>query len=253
LINSISIFAIKLRGKEDRGINAFKPIFVIVGVAYASVFAVRIDRGLTVAQRESALNWNVITNVGDAAIVVPIAAIFGALLWLGKDQRGALVWLSLFGISSFSVVATQAAYAGWGVGIRQFDFTGISGHAMGAASVLPLMGYFIGSRFSHSAGVVAAAFGGLLAMLVALSRVVLGDHSWSEVTSGYAIGAGISVATIAFLRTPPRIFAASIVLAIALLAVVLAAQGTRAPSHRLTVRLALYLSGHTAPFERWRQ
>jgi hypothetical protein len=39
---------------------------------------------------------------------------------------------------------TKIAYLGWGIGMRSFDFTGISGHAM-TATLLPHIGARLGS------------------------------------------------------------------------------------------------------------
>jgi len=199
---------------------------------------------------EIALNWVSITDFGDTAVMIPVALALAAWMFASRDPRSALAWLSLFGAGGLLVLSSQIAYAGWGIGVRQFDFTGVSGHSMAATSVFTVVGYFIGSRFSAMAAFLGGVLGYCAGILVGISRVLLGDHSPSEVVVGCMLGGAIALATIAILRTRPRIASAAAFFAFTFFALVFGLHGHRAPSHRLAVDVALYLSGRSAPFTR---
>jgi len=196
------------------------------------------------------LNWTFITDLGDAAVMVPIALAIAVWLLAGRAWRGALAWLGLFGTGAFLVFCTKVAYAGWGIGVQEFDFTGISGHSMSATSVLAVVGYFIGSRFSKAAAIAAGSLGCCAGVIVGISRVVLGDHSPSEVVLGCALGGSIALAAIGMIRAHPRNAAAVVAFVFTVLMLIFTLHGERAPSEQLTVKVALYLSGRTTPFMR---
>ena len=94
----------------------------------------------------------------------------------------------LFGAASLSVALSKIAFFGWGLGIPRLDFTGFSGHSMLVGSVLPILGWLLASRARPSLRLTAAAIGAACALLIAVSRVVLGYHSISEVVTGLPIG-----------------------------------------------------------------
>jgi membrane-associated phospholipid phosphatase len=196
------------------------------------------------------LNWIVITDLGDAAVMVPIALAIAVWLSASHAWRGALAWLSLFGGGAFLVICTKVAYAGWGVGVEALDFTGVSGHSMSATSVLAVAGYLIGGRYSKSAAILAGLLGYGAGVAVGVSRVALGDHSPSEVVVGCTLGGAIALAAIGIIQARLRMVAAPMVFAFTMLALVLTLHGHRAPSERLTVKVALYLSGRSTPCTR---
>jgi len=179
-----------------------------------------------------------------------MAMALATLLMASQGTRSALAWLSLFGAGAFFVLSTQIAYAGWDIGVEQFDFTGISGHSFGATSVFSVAAYYIGSRFSAAAAFVAGCLGFCLGILVGISRIILGAHSPSEVIIGCALGGAIALASNATLRYRPRTGFVTVLFAFAIGAIVCCSQEHRAPSHQLAVRVALYLTGRSAPFAR---
>ena len=183
--------------------------------------------------------------------MLPMALLVAIWLSASRAWRGAVAWVVLFAIGSALVVCTKVAYLGWGVGFRPLDFTGISGHAMTATATLSVAGYFAGDRYSRFAAIAAGSFGCLLGVAIAISRVIIGVHSPSEVVVGCALGCAIALASIRVIHTYRRVVASPVVFVIALVALVVTLHGERAPSEHLITRLALYLSGHSAPFARY--
>ena len=75
------------------------------------------------------MNWQVVTFFGDSTVLLPSAAVLFIVLFLRKDSKQlAWHWALLFGITGAIVCASKLAFMGWGIGIRELDFTGFSGH-----------------------------------------------------------------------------------------------------------------------------
>jgi membrane-associated phospholipid phosphatase len=214
--------------------------------------------------------WAAVTRLGEAEILLP-AFVFGAA-WLafarpsaggrlafafagpgardGAEQidparEAALAWIT--GVIAATVVTTvsKVAFLGFGLGSAALDFTGFSGHSMYSMAILPVLAAILwGAR--------GAAFGVVLALVVLVSRVEVGAHSWSEALSGAVLGGAVAWWTLSvYLR---HVDAARIPL---WLPIVLAAWLTvlpwRAPpsrTHQVVVAVSLWLSERTQPYTR---
>jgi membrane-associated phospholipid phosphatase len=196
------------------------------------------------------LIWTAVTDLGDSAVMVPMALIVAAWLLASRSWRGAGWWLVLFGLGALLVVCTKIAFLGWGIGIRALDFTGVSGHGMTAASTLTVAGFLAGDRYSKFLAFVGVGLGATFAVMIAVSRVILGFHSPAEVVIGCALGFAIAVASIGIVRANPRVAAVPSVFILLLLTFVIAVHGRRAPTEHLITKIALYLSGRSTPFVR---
>lgn len=83
--------------------------------------------------------WHVLTRLGEAQILLPLALLAGlALMRTAQARPQAVRWLSLLLAAAFVTTLSKVAFIGWGIGWRAFDFTGVSGHAMFAAAVYPV-------------------------------------------------------------------------------------------------------------------
>jgi membrane-associated phospholipid phosphatase len=194
--------------------------------------------------------WTTITSFGDLAIMAPAALAIMGWLVLAGEQRLALRWGTLFAIGMALAVATKIAFIGWGIGIRSLDFTGISGHAMRVAAVVPVLSYLILQKSSPMVRLSGVILGFLFAAFVGLSRLTLHIHSISEVASGFLLGSAVSLC---FIRSAGVLQAhvlnrTRIAASLALLLVAPYAQP--APTQRWLTQATLYLSGHDKPFMR---
>lgn len=195
--------------------------------------------------------WLFITNFGDSSVMLPCALLIALWLLAGLSARAALLWLLLFGAASLSVALSKIAFFGWGLGIPHLDFTGFSGHSMLVGSVMPILGWLLASR----ARLTAAALGAVCALLIAISRVVLGYHSVSEVVTGLPIGYAASASLLWLLRgqevvLKPRQAALGASL---LLLPLLLLHGTNAPTQRVLERLAVKFADEQNPWTRAHQ
>ncbi len=85
-----------------------------------------------------------------------------ALIWLLLVPRAtatALWWLAGTAVAALVTTFTKVAFIGYEVGYAPWDYTGISGHAMFAAAVLPVLASLLAGNASPRwrMGAVAAA------------------------------------------------------------------------------------------------
>ena len=189
--------------------------------------------------------WTFLTNYGDTAVTLPLAAAAFALFALSGSVRLLRGWLLAVGACGLVVALLKIGLsdcAAAGPLGRPFSPSGHSAMSTLIYGGLALLGS-AGRPFGVRVAVLAAALA--LALAIGVSRVVVHAHSPAEVVAGLAIGAaallllGVGTAG-ATVRVPPLAL-----LAIAL-AVVLAMHGTRWPIEQQLQRLAALLH-HEVP------
>jgi membrane-associated phospholipid phosphatase len=136
--------------------------------------------------------WYFLSAFGDPYLTLPLACVIG--LWLAATgrARSALVWGALFGCAMLMVGVTKFAYAGWGIELNAVHFTVISGHTMLSSAVYPMAFYLCARGLGARAGRWSARLGVLFAVLIGVSRVMIGAHSESEVVVGWLVGFALS-------------------------------------------------------------
>jgi hypothetical protein len=145
---------------------------------------------------------------------------------------------------------SKLAFIGWGIGWAALDFTGISGHAMFAAAVYPLLLGTLTPASPRFAPWLAMSAGAALALLVGVSRVAVHAHSWSEVAAGLTLGGAVSM--ISLMReglTECRV-KLWVPLATAAWLLLMPVHASASNSHALVTRMALALSGRHNPYTR---
>ena len=197
------------------------------------------------------LFWHALTRLGEAQILLPVLLLAAAWLTLARGEGGlAARWLGATAAAALLTTASKIAFMGDGLGWAALDFTGLSGHAMFAAAVLPvLLAWASGAvSLSHQGWRAAAGYG--LAVAVALSRVMVHAHSISEALGGLVLGAAASAWVLC--ATPPAPLRLPRWLAPALLAWALLGVAVAPPSrtHGWVTRLALAISGRAVPYQR---
>ncbi|MDT3721175.1 phosphatase PAP2 family protein [Pseudomonas oryzihabitans] len=194
--------------------------------------------------------WPFITNFGDATLMLPGALVVGLLLALGSGVRGMLLWFSLFAGACLLTAATKIAFFGWCIGSRELDFTGISGHSLQAASILPTLAWLVfGQRGQRG---LTFCLGAVLAVLVSYSRVRLGYHSLSEAISGTVLGLAVASLCLRLLPEPAYLslkWKLPVVFSL-LLPLLLVQHGERAPTHTLMQKLGTLAAGRERPYSR---
>ena len=195
--------------------------------------------------------WRLITPLGESLILMP--AVFVLAAWLLPREQGPYLvkrWLlAVLGAAALTAIS-KVAFMGWGVGSARFNFTGISGHTMFAAAVYPLLLRTLVSTGPARWHRSAVLLGYLLAILIGVSRVKLGAHSWSEVVSGFWLGAAASGGVLWLARVPVAHPPRWLLGGVAAWLIVMAVGAPPSPAHGWITQVALTLSGRPAPYTR---
>lgn len=189
--------------------------------------------------------WHVITRLGEAQLLVP-AALWACLALLNQpDSRLVGVrWLQALVVAAGLTLLSKIAFIGWGLGSATFNFTGISGHAMFAAAIYPLLTATLIGRLPAPWQRATVVLSFVLVLLVGVSRVMVMAHSVSEVVAGFVVGSAVVAYAVGYIGLP-RIklnFYVPLILALWLLLTPL--QMPQVPTHSMVTHLALLLSGH---------
>ncbi|CAG2146472.1 phosphatase PAP2 family protein [Cupriavidus plantarum] len=196
------------------------------------------------------MNWHLVSFFGESAFLIPCAAfLYGWLRWRGAGDV-ARHWLLAFSVTAALVLISKLAFMGWGIGSARMNFTGFSGHAMMAASILPVLLYLMVPAGRPALGVLAALAGVLAALAVGLSRLMLQAHSVSEVASGLAIGFCVSLPFILRRGVPRGAVTMALVSAALGTLLILPVGRVAGVTHEWVQDLATFLSGRDRPYER---
>jgi membrane-associated phospholipid phosphatase len=196
--------------------------------------------------------WYAITNLGGAGVALPLA--FAIALWLlaGYSWRMAASWLLLLGAAIGVVTATKIAFLGWGVGVRELDFTGVSGHAMLSTAVYPVAFFLMLQGVRSGLRAAGVAVGLVTGIAVGLSRVVLEAHSPSEAVAGVVVGALTALIFVRYWWNAQSGRLSGAAVALSLAALTFALHDVHVPTHRWVTHIALTVSGHGQPYVRAR-
>ncbi|MEX4003626.1 phosphatase PAP2 family protein [Paraburkholderia sp. EG285A] len=147
--------------------------------------------------------WSAISNLGDAALTIPLAIV--CFVWLTRSPAGARVaisWVALLSAAMLLVGVTKILYAGCGIQIRSLDFRMISGHTMLASAIWPMSWLIVlndGSRIKSGAAIWP---GIVFATAIGISRVFDEAHTVSEVVSGWSLGMLVTILLIRWSGAP---------------------------------------------------
>ncbi|OYU78892.1 MAG: phosphatidic acid phosphatase [Burkholderiales bacterium PBB5] len=204
-----------------------------------------------VSTESAGVFWPLITRLGEAQILLPALLLACALLaWRRGAARWAGAWLTLTATAAALTTATKVAFIGFGWGLPALDFTGISGHAMFAAAIWPPLLRLAEGHWPLRRPGSGVWLGALLAALVAVSRVMVGAHSWSEVAAGFALGGAVSAAALWRPSLPRQPLWRGVPLLLAAWGVLGTAAAPPSRTHDWVTRLALAAARREQPFLR---
>lgn len=198
------------------------------------------------------MNWHFLTFFGDSMLLLPCAVIiFIILMFSPASRKPTWQWTLLFGGVGAVVCVSKLAFMGWGIGSREFDFTGFSGHSALSASIWPVMLWLLSGRFSPVVRRMAVLVGYLLAIVVGYSRLAIHVHSTSEVITGLLLGLVVSSTFLLLQRnTPPPRLSYRKIAATLVLPLILINTGSAAPTQGLLERIAVTIAPVHKPFVR---
>lgn len=196
-------------------------------------------------------DWLLFTRLGEAQILLP-AGLLVMLTLLRRPEARPLAgwWAGLIGLATLLTTATKVAFFGWGIGVPELNFTGVSGHAMFASAVYPLLFATLASHAPPTGRRLALAGGCALALMVGVSRVKVGAHSDSEVLAGLLVGGSATLAALALARLPRGLIGPSVPMVVVLWLAAMPAYAPASRTHSMVIQLSLRLSGHAVPYTR---
>jgi membrane-associated phospholipid phosphatase len=195
--------------------------------------------------------WHLITRLGEAQVLLPAFAV--VLVWLVLRLRApkvALTWLLCVSIATLLTTLSKVAFIGWGIGYAPLDFTGISGHSMFSAAVLPVLAAAAASTSSPRVQRWAPLAGYALAAVIGASRIVVHAHSPSEAFAGFVVGGIASAAAITLAQAPRTHLPKIAMVFFGLWFAGMPAGAPPSPTHSWVTRLSLAVSGHSVPYTR---
>jgi membrane-associated phospholipid phosphatase len=196
--------------------------------------------------------WALLGRLGEAQLLLPAMA--AAVLWLLRTPANrplAAAWVGAVLAAALVTTASKVAFIGWEIGYAPLDFSGLSGHSMFAAAVLPVLMRVAAGHAAPPWPRLAIAFGYALALLIAVSRLKTGAHSVADIAPGFALGALASAASMRFTHAPRAPTPAWLAGALAAWLLVLPFNAPASRSHDWVTQLSLQVSGRDRPYTRW--
>jgi membrane-associated phospholipid phosphatase len=139
-----------------------------------------------------------LTDFADQAVVLPMVLAIAVMLAIQGWRRGASVWLGVV-LATFSVMlAMKLVCLGCTPVFGPADIRSPSGH-VAAATVIA--GGLAALHTQRRAGILAVGL--FAAVVIGISRLVLGMHSLPEVTLGAMVGLGGAVTLLSLAGPPP--------------------------------------------------
>ena len=192
--------------------------------------------------------WQFITHLGSASLLLPFFGIALIELWFSHQKSAIFLWILALAIGVMLTLISKVLFLGWGIGIASLNFTGISGHAFLATSIIPIVFYSFSGGLQVKAKNIGFWLGLILSLLVGISRIVLGMHSWSEVVSGWILGLTVCVFALSVIKYNEKPYSYLHLTIMVFLIALGSTTPNYLPTHDLETKLALYLSGHDKPF-----
>jgi membrane-associated phospholipid phosphatase len=132
--------------------------------------------------------WEDVTNLGDAALIVPASLALCIYLWAAGFRRAALAWggalLSCAALAFLLKVGFRTCHAQLG----EFAIVSPSGHAALATTLYGSVAVLFARGCRTLAGVAVGLSAAALSGAVGVSRVMLHAHTALEVSAGLLIG-----------------------------------------------------------------
>ncbi|MDR7098312.1 membrane-associated phospholipid phosphatase [Lysobacter niabensis] len=134
--------------------------------------------------------WHLLSLPGAAGLALPLLACAALLLahHSSDGARAARRWLLAAAGAVTLVIACKIAFYGWGTGIRAWNLTCPSGHAVLALLLWPAFLGLLVPPHRRAWRALAITTGVLVGIGCGVSRLMIHAHPLSEVLAGLALG-----------------------------------------------------------------
>jgi membrane-associated phospholipid phosphatase len=154
-----------------------------------------------------------LTDFADQAVILPLVLATAFALAVQGWRRGALIWLIVVAATFAATLALKLVFLSCSPLFGPIDVHSPSGHVAAATVVAGGLAAMLSRR---RVSILPAAM--LAAIVVGVSRLVLGLHSLPEVVIGALIGLTGAAALLRFAGAPPRLKIAPLITIIVVVA-----------------------------------
>lgn len=140
-------------------------------------------------------------HLGDVRLTAALAGTVAILLLMAKAYRAALWWCCLIGTTFGLVAGSKIMFLAWGLHSSLMNFKAISGHAAGAAAVLPIVAFLVAQQGGRAKQGLAILTGVLVSIGVVASLVYHAEHTPSEALAGWLLGTSATICSWMRLRS----------------------------------------------------
>ncbi len=140
-------------------------------------------------------------HLADSAWALPLALGMALALVAQAQWRSALVWLVSLGCAVLLIMSGKMAFDLFGWSLPRWQFYNISGHAMFASALYPVLGGFLTAGLGRGWRILGIGAGLAFALTMAVALVWRLDHTLSETVLGAAVGLAVAAVV---LRQPLR-------------------------------------------------
>ncbi len=130
-----------------------------------------------------------LTDAGDSGVLLPIALVSAILLWLSHSGRAAWLLLRSVLLAAALIAVLKVLFLSCAAHWRP-DLISPSGHACLSTAVFGSLGIVAATGRGALTRVSIAVLVAALVGIIAISRVMIGVHTWTEVIVGLLVGAG---------------------------------------------------------------
>ncbi len=141
-----------------------------------------------------------LTDFADQAVILPLVFAIAITLVVQGWRRGAMIWLVVVATTFLATLIFKLVFLACWPLFGPMDIHSPSGHVAAATVVAGGLAAILSSR--RNSILPAAA---LAALVIGISRLVLGMHSLPEVIVGALIGLAGAAALLRFAGQPPRL------------------------------------------------
>ncbi|HBK07489.1 MAG TPA: PA-phosphatase [Acetobacteraceae bacterium] len=141
-----------------------------------------------------------LTDFADQAVIVPLVLAVAVALAIQGWRRGAVTWLLVVAAVFFATLISKLTFLACSPLFGPLDVHSPSGHVAAATVTVGGLAAMLTHRRST---ILPAAI--LAAVVIGLSRLLLGAHSFPEVVIGALIGLAGAAALPHFAGAPPRL------------------------------------------------
>lgn len=134
--------------------------------------------------------WVFITDCGDSAVTAPLALLVFIFLVALRERRLGFVWILSIGGAAAVIIVLKLGFGACGTDFGGARIASPSGHTAMSTAVYGSLALLAGSRLptGRRSAVYALAAAGIAG--IAVSRLVLHEHSLPEIIIGWLVGGG---------------------------------------------------------------